>query len=572
MNIATDWIKSRKITTFFVILGIMSLLAVFSALAIPRMLQNRHLRQDHHFSREQMVEDTLQLASTIEEIHPDPYFRGGGRVEYFRRLQMITNAIPEEGMTRDEYIRLIRPFVAAVGDSHTSLWVGSYPINDIQPGGVPLHFGFVEGHLYVAGVPSGANVPDYTHLLGSALISVEGISFGELIERQRQLTPIENDYHAFQTLADTYLWYEPYLDELLPEWDDHSQVTVGLQLPDGNVQEIVFDLPLPMGDLIKTETRVALPYGLTSLHGETDNLYYGFLDSDRSVALLTVRKLNDYREQVESNPTGGGSRNSISATELFRSLSTEMKEANTGTLIIDMRDNQGGNDFMTNILLYFLYGTVDVELHGDELERGVCHTKRVHSGTEQQNFTRPSEAGVSPDYYFLNPERCLVNTSAQSASPELSQEMDAAAIREMIAPYYEDVSPTFYQEIISGEFDGYHRPQDVIVLVNARTFSAGAAMVRDLYIMGATLIGTPSGQAHSENYGNGQKFTLNNTRIDGGVSDLYQVRIGDPNIGRILPVHYPLTYQILASYNFDPNAELLYALDLLPRLAEQADD
>lgn len=97
-------------------------------------------------------------------------------------------------------------------------------------------------------------------------------------------------------------------------------------------------------------------------------------------------------------------------------------------------------------------------------------------------------------------------------------------------------------------------------------------MVRDLYIMGATLIGTPSGQAHSENYGNGQKFTLNNTRIDGGVSDLYQVRIGDPNIGRILPVHYPLTYQILASYNFDPNAELLYALDLLPRLAEQADD
>jgi hypothetical protein len=30
-----------------------------------------------------------------------------------------------------------------------------------------------------------------------------------------------------------------------------------------------------------------------------------------------------------------------------------------------------------------------------------------------------------------------------------------------------------------------------------------------------------------------------------------------------LPVHYPLTYEKLASYEFDPNVEYLYALELL---------
>jgi hypothetical protein len=33
---------------------------------------------------------------------------------------------------------------------------------------------------------------------------------------------------------------------------------------------------------------------------------------------------------------------------------------------------------------------------------------------------------------------------------------------------------------------------------------------------------------------------------------------------RVLPVHYPMTYEKLAKYDFDPNAEVLYVLELLP--------
>jgi len=69
-----------------------------------------------YFSRDELIEDARQLADAIESAHPDPYTRGGGRIAFHRRLQRLLNAIPEEGMTQDEFIRLLRPFVAAVGD------------------------------------------------------------------------------------------------------------------------------------------------------------------------------------------------------------------------------------------------------------------------------------------------------------------------------------------------------------------------------------------------------------------------------------------------------------------------
>jgi hypothetical protein len=40
-------------------------------------------------------------------------------------------------------------------------------------------------------------------------------------------------------------------------------------------------------------------------------------------------------------------------------------------------------------------------------------------------------------------------------------------------------------------------------------------------------------------------------------------------LSRVLPVHYPLKYEWLASHGFDPNAEVIYALELLPKLAKQ---
>jgi len=124
-------------------------------------------------------------------------------------------------------------------------------------------------------------------------------------------------------------------------------------------------------------------------------------------------------------------------------------------------------------------------------------------------------------------------------------------------------SPTFYAEFQSGAYGGYYRPERILVLVNPGTYSSGFTMARHLYLAGATLVGTPSAQA-SNCFGETIMWELEHTKIGGSVSGSYFNQFpNDPELGRVLPVHYPLTYEKLASYDFDPNAVYLYALELL---------
>jgi len=126
--------------------------------------------------------------------------------------------------------------------------------------------------------------------------------------------------------------------------------------------------------------------------------------------------------------------------------------------------------------------------------------------------------------------------------------------------------PTFYAEYVTGTYAGLYAPEKLVVLANPGTFSSGFPMMHYLYLAGATLVGTPSGQA-ANCFGNTLPWHLSQTGIGGQVSSMYYVDSpNDPEMGRVLPMDYPLTYDRLASYDFDPNAEYLYALEPLPQL------
>jgi hypothetical protein len=103
-------------------------------------------------------------------------------------------------------------------------------------------------------------------------------------------------------------------------------------------------------------------------------------------------------------------------------------------------------------------------------------------------------------------------------------------------------------------------------LTDPWTFSSGFTLTRYLYLAGATFIGTPFSQA-ANSFGNGQLWHPEHTGIEGTVSITYSVMIPDDSkLAQVLPVDYPLTYERLSKYNFDPNAEYQYALELLPEL------
>ncbi len=102
-----------------------------------------------------------------------------------------------------------------------------------------------------------------------------------------------------------------------------------------------------------------------------------------------------------------------------------------------------------------------------------------------------------------------------------------------------------------------------MVLTRPGTYSAGFGVVVRLYRADAILVGTPSAQAPNSG-ANAARWTLNHTGIAGRVAQSYVLNFPeDSESSRVLPVHHQLTEELFASYKHDPNAEVLYAIDLL---------
>jgi hypothetical protein len=502
------------------------------------------------FSRDQLIEDTRQLSDILESAHPDPYINGGGRIAFHRRLHRVLNAIPEEGMTRDEFYRLVRPFIAGVGDAHTN-FLGGYDVDGRRPGGIPLRLAVVQEFLVVSGVAQRS----HEDLLGARLVSAEGVPLAELVGRQKQLRGIDNSYHALQALAEQSLYYKPYMQDLIPEWKDISRVRVELKRLNGSIAAMELPQATPQSSWITPKSRVELP-----VPGDSGFLY-AFLKapvSQEEIAYVRFTHMGGYRETREGrDPILTKLTRPPSATDTFRSMVTEMKKRRTEKLILDVRGNHGGDSLIVDILIYFLYGKETLlKMQGFGTgESGVFRYSRLFfADRPKQSLDAINADRVVPlvqgDYEF---SWSFVNgkpIARRSKTPE-----------EPPGFQYLRASPTFRPEFESGTYGGYYRPKRVMVLCDAGTLSAGFSVVVGFHYLGAILVGTPSAQAPNS-FGAAAVWRLNHTGIQGMVPMIAATHFPDnPEKAHVLPVDCPLTYERLASYGFDPNSEYLLALE-----------
>lgn len=522
--------------------------------------------QNSLLEQQALIEDIRQLANIIENTHPDPYSAGGGRIAFHRRLHQTLNAVPDSGMSANDLIRLLRPFVAAVGDQHTEIY-SDYPADDGGPGGLPFVFDVVEEDLYVIAAFQETD----KEFVGAVLVSIEGVTTAELVDRFSRLEGVENKYYALRQLGRHNLLFRAYLKELVPEWKDTTQIAFQLQLPTGEVRDLVRSVPVVItGALSHLGTsHVDLP--------ETDSSDFGFefidpLKTGEEIGYLRVDFMEGYREAHEMNVARGRedlTRDQLalfpSATETFRRMVIDMKERGTDALIIDLRKNGGGNFIMAPALVYFLYGKQRLTAINQRKAAGAGHGDRY-----------------SRLYFESNPNASLERINQGRSVPLIMGDIDFSRIlnnvdrNDSLSVLEENPSrlelyqraSTFYDEYVSESYSGYYCPEHVFVLVSPFTSSSGLDMTLYLFRAGATLIGTPSAQAPNS-WGNLLNWKLTNSGIEGEVSSSFDIAFpDDPQRGRVLPVHYDLTYDKLASYSFDPDATFLYAMEILAKLRE----
>jgi hypothetical protein len=533
-----------------------AVLLLFPITAMPQITTDK---LDHN----SLVADVRQLAEIIESTHPDPYSAGGGRIKFNFRLQEILHAIPEEGMTKDEFVRLLRPFVATIGDQHTSIYT-VYETDNAAPGGLPFVFRPIEKSLYVL-VPFSPSDNEY---IGSRLVSVEGVPLDSLVQRFSRVEGVENKYFALRELGQGNLLFRPYLQDLLPEWLDFTSITFELLRPSGTIEKITRRLPVPLAGLSPPKSRIDLP--------STDDSGFlcDFLDVPgyaHEIAYLRVDNMQGYREAKEmavavgaENLTNDELARIKSATESFRSFVIEMKRKSTQALVIDMRNNGGGNYMMAPILVYFLYGKDVLTAIPKQIARsgggsGTRYSKLFFDSHPKVTLASINEGRDVPlvigDIDFSR----IFGDAGENAENSTFAENP-----ERLKTYRQ--ASTFYAEYETGTYSGYYRPRHVLVLMTPRTSSSGLDMALFLYCTGAKLVGTPSAQSPNS-WGNLLEWQLTNSKIKGEVSSSFDIAFGDdPERGRVLPVHFPLTYEKLKSFDFDINAEFMYALELLQDL------
>jgi len=548
---------------FYLIITIIELLFFIFIAAL-------YSQEEKIFSRAELVQDTRQLVQFLESAHPDPYIRGGGKIAFHRRFQEIMRAIPDEGMTKEEYYKLLLPFVAAVGDGHTRIFF-SESRKPSSPG-LALDFNIVESKLYVAGVYD----ENHKSMLGATLFSIEGVSFAELVERQASLRGCDNEHHKLANLSKSLKAREG-LASLIPEWKDKDAIHMVLSSPKKEKKEYLLTFP----DKIRRNP-IAPPSKINMPSVDRTDFVYKFLDEKKQIALLRVDGMFNFRENFELCKALGIDmarqyaekayekfhktkppedyqeiiKGLPSATKTFRSLVREMKEASTKALLIDLRKNDGGNSFMSNILIYFLYGS---HVFGS-LDEGF--TIKKYSDLYFDQYSKDSIENINKerilpliknDYDF----KSVLEFKSEEQAKQESKEEDEKLI---------ELMPTFRGEYKSGKHSGYYLPNKIVVLCSPVTYSSGFTMMLRHYTLGATLVGTPSAQA-GNSFGDVLNFKLDNTCLFGTISYKYGEDFpGDTEKGRILKPHYILTYDKLYSYNFDPNAEILLALEILPKI------
>lgn len=512
-------------------------------------------------SQIQAQKDTRQLIRLLDESHPDPYSAFGGRVAFKLAADELMSGLPPEGIGHSALAERLAEFLARIKDGHTFLQA----LTPNAPSTIlPFRFSAGPRGLFL----SAWNLPALDGLLGARLVSIDGLSEKELLERSSRLRGTENESHARVNLRNELRTLEG-MARLFGSAPPAS-VTLRLQMPGARAVSVAVALPRATDSAGADGWRARRPVW-KQVTQEDQPFRYQFFAKHRVayLALDTIMPREAYEMQRASGwgdiraaldrhyrAQGKAAPEKIedaiagipSLVEIGAKLLEEMKRHQTPYLIVDLENNGGGVTPSAQPLLYQIYGD------GFLAAQAQSSYTTLYSSLYLKKFNTDLET-IRRTWHLPELERGDFVT--QQFKIENAVEARTAWLGGLKAM---GVSGAARLERQDGE--ALYRPAQVVVLSGVDTFSAAFHLLAYFRALGAKVVGLPPGQSPNA-FMEITPFQLTESGLSGSISNSAQFFVPEHPQQRVFAPDFPITDAVLARYGYDAHTALRYALELI---------
>ena len=269
-------------------------------------------------SRKQAQLDIDALVYTFSEVHPN-MFHECGQAEFMEAVNRVKSNLPDS-LNRIQLYKEVAPLVAMLGDGHSNL---NFPLNDLFTKDLRRLPLFVNINLHNYEITTVACI-DSIIPRSAQILSINGVDSRTMLERMMEYVSGERYFFRLARVNQAF----PALFELLYAADSYEVV---YREPENKRSKTVTLHPATYDEIVQR-----LPHQKKSQQKVED---YSFtLDKKRNVTIMDFRQF--------SNPE----KMRIFADSMF----TAMRHEGISNLIIDIRNNGGGNSAVGDELFRYI--------------------------------------------------------------------------------------------------------------------------------------------------------------------------------------------------------------------------
>ncbi|MCG8409884.1 MAG: S41 family peptidase [Bacteroidales bacterium] len=496
------------------------------------------------------LSDFEYLVAKLQETHPEPYKGFGGAIA-FNRAKQETAAAISENMTDKQFVLLSNRFLSNLNDGHTMIF---FPKSkDELSLQFPIQFKISADGLFIHNASK-----KYAKYIGSFLVKVNNVSVNDLLNRVKYFEPTENMSGRYNALSRCIL---------NPSRADKFFGTTKLKLTLKNSDGIEETIE----PLFQQNVEFMAEKSTIKFKKANGLIFYKMLGKNKKVAYFRWNSMlgreiveNTYKNNPkwvkrdidwaytysENNPTGNtlqDIKNIPALYEQFYHLSKDIKANKAKHLIIDLRYNGGGMTPLVNSLLYILYGNkyLNFDFEANWVRR-VSSLYLQESGAKNIDDYRAYMKNKNIKEYLFYP---FGNFGADMSLAQKVQKVKNGF--NGFGSEYINKTPLLMDV-------------QIIVLCSPKTFSAAYHFTYFMKKLGrTTIVGVASRQA-GNTYMQSTRLTLPKTKIKGTISNSKQILFDEESeSAKILRPDYEMTWEDYKKYNFDANAEILKALEII---------